>query len=322
MMKIRSHTIDHGAGEAVDQGLSANPKRLPSWLFYDDEGDKLFQAIMRMPEYYVTSCEYEILHNHRDTLLSYFTFFDDAFRLIELGAGDGLKTQLLLEYFAAERIPFEYVPVDVSAHALELISTRMKRIIPDLKLDPREARYEDAIAALKLDERSKVVLFLGANIGNYPRQQALTFMKHLFNHLHADDLVLMGFDLKKDPRIIQRAYDDPNGITEAFNLNLLKRINRELGGDFRIQYFEHYPTYDPVNGEARSYLVSKRKQAVRIDALGKTFLFQAWEPIHTEVSQKYDLPMIEDITARSGFQLVETFFDSKRYFCDVLLRKP
>ena len=320
-MKFTRYTLNTALLNSVDAGLSGNPKSLPSWLLYNEEGDRIFQAIMRMPEYYVTSSEYEILQNHKKSLLNYFTFSGEAFTIVELGSGDGVKTQLLLEYFAAASATFEYVPVDVSAQSLHLLTTRMKRVIPKLKIKARHLHYDEALDSMEEVSGKKIVFFLGANIGNYLRQEALTFMMKVADNLRHDDMALIGFDLKKDPRVVQRAYDDPNGITRAFNLNLLTRINNELGGDFEVYGFDHYATYDPSTGEARSYIISQKKQSVYIDALNKSFLFRQWEPIHTEISQKYDIKMVEDIVSKSGFELIEMFFDSKKYFTDVLVRK-
>jgi L-histidine Nalpha-methyltransferase len=320
-MRFSQYTLDTTILKAVYEGLSKDPKSLPSWMFYDETGNKLFQAIMQMPEYYPTKCEYEILQNYKSSILDYFHYDEDIFQLIELGAGDGIKTQILLEHFVEENVSFRYVPVDVSETVLQQLRTRIKRKLPALEISPRALKYEDAFPVHGNGKMRNVILFLGANIGNYTLDEAHKFLMHLNQHMQNTDLLFIGFDLKKDPRVIQLAYDDPNGITKSFNLNLLRRINHELGADFHLADFSHCPLYDPLTGEAKSYLVSLKKQQVYIDALHRFFSFDAWETIHTEVSQKYSLKMIEALASKSGFEIVQIFSDRRKYFADVLLRK-
>jgi L-histidine N-alpha-methyltransferase len=319
-MRFSRYTLNTTILKAVDEGLTADPKTLPSWMFYDDNGNKLFQAIMHLPEYYPTRSEYEILKNYKENLLNYFTYDQDEFQLIELGAGDGIKTEILLEYFVSQAVHFNYAPVDVSSEILLHLTHRLHRKLPELDVNPQHGKYEDALEKMRSKLR-KVILFLGANIGNYNTDDALSFLKHVSENINSGDLMLIGFDMKKDPRLIQKAYDDTKGITREFNLNLLKRINAELGADFHLDRFEHYPTYDPVTGQAISYLISLGNQEVYIDALNKKFNFKKWETIHTEVSQKYDLTSIQALVSNAGFQIAEMLFDSKKYFCDVLVRK-
>ena len=306
--------------EAVDKGLSGSPKRLPSWLLYDDEGDRLFQQIMMMPEYYPTRCEYDILQHHKEELLQCFREGSASFRLIELGAGDGLKTEILLKHFMAQQVPFAYCPVDISSNALDILSARLKASLPQLNIVPLHKSYDDALSDLHDQNEKKVILFMGANIGNFTIQEAAQFLKKLAIRLHHGDQLMIGFDLKKDPRTILQAYDDPRGITAEFNLNLLRRLNRELGADFDTDHFSHYPYYDPDTGTTKSFLISLINQDVHIEALGKFFHFTAWEPIQTEVSQKYDITTIEKLMSLTGLKVERIFQDARNYFCDVLVR--
>jgi uncharacterized SAM-dependent methyltransferase len=161
-------------------------------------------------------------------------------------------------------------------------------------------------------------LFLGSNVGNFSREQAVAFFRNLRGVMNERDLLFVGFDLQKDPRVILNAYDDAQGITAQFNLNLLARINRELDADFRLQKFSHYAVYRPTECAARSFLVSRERQTVHIKTLDKSFDFKAWEPIFMEISQKYNLEMIEDLAHASGFQTAKNFFDSQNYFADSL----
>ena len=304
----------------VRSGLNTQPKHLSSKYFYDAKGSEIFELIMRMPSYYLTNCEYEILLQYRGDLLEQFAPDGAPFHLIEFGAGDGLKTRLLLEHFLELGANFDYLPIDISGEALRKLELNLQRDYPDLRLQPMEAEYFTALHQLKEETKGerKVVLFLGSNIGNFQPEGAIGFLKHMREELEKGDQLLIGFDLKKEPSVILEAYNDKAGITRAFNLNLLRRINRELGGNFDLEQFDHWETYDPLSGECKSYIVSKRQQSVYIEALDECFEFRAWEPIWTELSQKFDLPMIHELAKASGFVVRESYTDHREYFLDVL----
>lgn len=309
--------MDNSFAKDVKSGLLSSPKSLPSRYFYNEHGDDLFRAIMRMEEYYPTKSEFEILLMNKATLLSIFYKNNDAFQLIEFGAGDGFKTKILLRYFLAKKANFIYIPIDISANVLDILIQTLNRTFPELKVTGIRNDYFTALKKLNLKEKTrKVILFLGSNIGNFNEEEALDFLKQVGGHLSKGDLLLIGFDLKKDPGFILDAYNDRSGITRAFNLNLLKRINDELGGNFDISKFEHYPVYDPLNGEARSYLVSREKQTVNIAAPGISINFEAWEPIHMEISKKYDLPDILQLADKAGFKVCHNMYDCKHYYLD------
>ncbi|HCM76716.1 MAG TPA: L-histidine N(alpha)-methyltransferase [Cytophagales bacterium] len=316
---IQTNTYDPEVLSVVEAGLSKTPKRLPSWLFYDAVGDKIFQAIMRIPEYYLTACELDIFKTHKERILQHIVKSNEAFQLVELGAGDGTKTEVLLDYFVKKKVPFTYVPVDVSQDVLEQLIVRLNKSLPALKIHPENKLYYQALEDLKNDSREKkLILFLGANIGNFNTEEAVGFVKRLAANMNNQDQLLIGFDLKKNPRLIQAAYDDAGGITREFNLNLLGRINREMGGEFDLEQFSHYPYYDPETGVTKSFLVSEQEQEIWIEAMGKSVHFDKWEVIHTEVSQKYDLKMINRLADQAGLQIVDVIYDSKRYFADVI----
>ncbi len=230
----------------IEKGLSSSPKRLPSWLFYDEKGDKIFQAIMRMPEYYLTSSEFEILQTQKHRILKHIVgdnkSNNDAFKLVELGAGDGTKTEVLLNHFISQRIDFTYVPVDVSQAVLTQLVSRLNKSLPGLKIHAECELYSDALENMKNNtSEKKLILFLGANIGNFNKEEAISFVKKFAINMNGPDRLLIGFDLKKDPRHILAAYDDAEGITREFNLNLLGRINREFGGSLIWIYFRIIP---------------------------------------------------------------------------------
>jgi L-histidine N-alpha-methyltransferase len=301
-------------------GLSKHPKHLSSKYFYNDKGDELFQEIMHLPEYYPTRCEYEILNKNKAEFLKIFPH-DNFFQLIDLGAGDGLKTTLLLEYFLEQHADFEFTPIDISQNAIDKLVEKIHHKLPQLKTAGIATDYFEALNRFKEKKNvKKVVLFLGSNIGNFQLKEALVFLHKLHKSLNKGDFLLIGFDLKKDPRIIVSAYDDNKGITAAFNYNLLERMNEELDANFILSQFSHAPSYCPLTGELKSYIVSKCKQAVKIGRLNKTFHFDEWEAILTEYSNKYDLPGIESMAKDSGFEVVKNFLDKRCFFADSLWR--
>ena len=302
-------------------GLSAKPKYLSSKYFYDDEGSRLFQEIMKLPEYYLTGCEMEIFTSQASDIHDALANGDGRFDLIELGAGDGTKTAVLIDHFLARKADITYSPIDISQEALDALTATFTARFPDLRMDARQGDYFKILRSLReMSSRRKVLLFLGSNIGNFDREQAVSFFRSLREAMRNDDLLLIGFDLQKDPHVIAAAYDDGEGVTAKFNLNLLTRINRELGGDFDADKFLHYANYRPNEGSARSFLISREDQTVTIDAVGKSFDFKQWEPVFMEISQKYSMEMIGSLARDSGFDIKQNFFDSHKYYCNSLWR--
>lgn len=305
--------------EDVRTGLSANPKSLSSRYFYDDEGSQLFRRIMDLPEYYLTRAEFEIFSTQTAEIFAAFTNESESFDLIELGAGDGTKTAVLIDYFLRRNIDFTYAPIDISGEALDVLTEKFAADFPDLRIDARVGDYFRILGTLKgASQRRKILLFLGSNIGNFSHAQSIEFFAGLRAAMNAGDLLFVGFDLQKDPRVILKAYDDAAGVTAEFNLNLLQRINRELGADFDLEKFSHYAVYRPDECAARSFLISRERQTVFIEALDESFEFAAWEAIFMEISQKYNQQMIEDLARASGFAVERSFFDSRAYFVDSL----
>ena len=288
--------------------------------FYDDAGSRLFQQIMDLPEYYPTRAEFAIFEEHGAAIAAALRLqAEEPLMLVELGAGDGAKTKLLLRELLHADIDFTYAPVDISAGAMTGLVDALKQEMPTLKVAPVVASYATALTQLRTRPGNRAVLFLGSNIGNFHPTERLDFLRQLAGSLALGDRLLIGFDLQKDPRRIRAAYDDAQGVTAAFNLNLLTRLNRELGADFDLANWQHYTDYNPLNGAVRSYLVSTCAQQVYIAELDKTVDFAAWEVIHTENSYKFTLPQIKELAAEAGFQVVVSFTDSKADFADVVL---
>ncbi len=307
----------------VAEGLTASPKFLNSQYFYDKNGDEIFQEIMKLPGYYLTACEYEILDHYKQKILDLIQAEENQmFDLIEFGAGDGFKTKVLLRHFLGHGANFKYIPVDISKNVLISLESELEGEFPSLTCEPLAGEYFQALRELnKHDTNKKVILFLGSNIGNFSSADTHNFLRQLSGLMTTGDKVIIGFDLKKDPVIIRQAYDDPQGVTKAFNLNLLARINRELGANFDLTSFKHVATYNPENGEAKSYLMSTRKQSVELKKIGELVHFDQWETIFTEVSQKYDLISITGFAESNGFRVVENLFDCKHFYVDSVWEK-
>ncbi len=301
-------------------GLTSPRKSLPSKYFYDDAGSELFNKITELPEYYPTGCELEIIRRHHRDIARYVDY-DQPFNLVELGAGFSEKTLTLLKRFTDMDLDFQYVPIDISEGAMKGLVTSIREHLPDLKINGLVTDYFNGLKWLNnRSKRKNLVLFLGSSVGNFTRPENTLLFRNLWNSLNHDDVILIGFDLKKDIDMLIRAYNDSQGVTSEFNLNLLRRINRELGGNFDVSKFRHFGTYDVFTGAMESYLVSLEKQSVFIEKIGRWFTFEAWEPIHTEYSYKYLIPDIEQLAAETGFEIYEHLFDSKHYFTDSIWR--
>lgn len=306
--------------EEVEEGLSAEKKFISSKYHYDDAGSRIFQEIMAMPEYYLTSCEFEILSLQGKEIYQALQF-EEHFNIIELGAGDGLKTKELLRNLQKIKANFSYIPIDISQKAIDLLVERMKQSLPKLDINPLVGDYFEVMNIVDTHD-PKLLLFLGSNIGNFKNDLALDLIKHINEYLLSGDKLLVGFDLQKNPNVVRDAYDDRLGITRRFNLNLLARINRELEADFDLYQFDFYCHYDPENGEVKSYLVSLIDQEVEIKKIGKFFHFKKDELIWSELSKKYKLGEIEQLGKKAGLNFEKHFIDSKVYFSDSLFSKP
>lgn len=308
--------------EEVYRGLTGFPKHLSSKYFYDTIGDKLFQDIMKMPEYYLTDSEFEILSTHAAEICSLFKSGSETFNLIELGAGDGKKTKVLLKYLSENTIDFTYQPIDISQNVLHFLENSITKELPTVHIETIQGTYFEALKrATKNDNARKVILFLGSNIGNLLHGQAIDFMISVQELMTDDDLFFVGFDQKKNPQTILNAYNDEAGITAAFNKNVLTRINTELEGNFNIDNFLHWEVYDPETGTAKSYLVSKEEQSVQINELGLKVDFKAWETIHTEISQKYDDDIVTWLAEKAGLQIETQYTDSKSQYKNYVFKK-
>lgn len=307
------------AKDIID-GLTAKNKHLSSKYFYDDNGSRIFQEIMKMPEYYLTDSEFEILSLQAQQIVEALNF-DQPFNIIELGAGDGFKTFKLLEYLVDKAIDFNYIPIDISKEAINILTKKLKERLPKLSIQPKVGDYFKILHETSKTDIPSLLLFLGGNIGNYPEDDALNLLQLFNKNMNTNDKLLIGMDLKKNPITIHNAYYDPSGITKRFNLNLLIRINREFDADFKIDDFDFYCHYNPVNGAVKSYIVSLKAQEVHIKKLNTVISFEQNELIWTELSKKYALTEIEALSKQAGFNVKNHFLDCKHYFTDSLWEK-
>lgn len=303
----------------VVEGLSKfAEKALPSKYFYDKKGDELFVQIMGLPEYYLTRAEMEIFRDKTKDILSALQLNkNQKYSIIELGAGDGTKTIHLLKAMLEKEYYFEYLPVDISHNALNGLEVFLKKELPSLVVKPNHSDYFKALENLKQDHTVKIILFLGSNIGNLTDEQATEFIYQLGANIRKGDKIVLGVDLKKTTEIVLPAYNDSQGITAAFNLNLLDRINNELGADFNRHNFIHAPIYDEEVGIAKSYIKSLKKQIVKLG--DHQFHFEENELIHTEVSRKYDDEVIKQILSKTDITWEYKIMDSQSLFADYIL---
>lgn len=319
----------------VRQGLSAMPKTLYPKYFYDELGSQLFDAICLLPEYYLTRAEEEILSRHADTIVRAVKDIapaddggDVKLALIEFGSGSAIKTQRLIE--AALRVQSELTltSIDISVSALERAARVLLQLYPNLNLTALAGDYDAALDFLR-DNRQQparvamhkdtarprtLALFLGSNIGNFQYDEAIAFLRRLRATLRPDDALLLGADLRKDSQILEAAYDDALGVTAAFNLNVLVRINRELAADFNLKNFLHRALYDETEGSVKIYIESKREQTVHLKRLDMKVSFVEGERIHTENSHKYDRATLSAMAQETGFRLAQTWHDSAAQF--------
>jgi len=304
-------------------------KRLPAWLFYDEAGSRLFDEITERPEYYLTRTERAILAHHADAMLARAAGREAAqleslsldgigctrLRIAELGAGSADKTRLLLKAAVAQQGTVIYEPVDVSFTALEEAKDRIEFEIPGVTVMPRVEDYTQGLdfETLAFGER-RLVLYIGSSIGNFEPWEAKRVLTRVRAGLNPGDALLLGVDLKKDEATLLSAYDDAAGVTADFNLNMLARLNRELGAEFQLDAFEHRAVWNARESRMEMHLESRVAQRVRIDALNSEVEFAEGERIHTENSYKYQPGQAEYLMASAGFEPVESWTDERGWF--------
>jgi L-histidine N-alpha-methyltransferase len=281
----------------VRQGLTRTPKQLSPKYFYDERGSELFEEITQLPEYYLTRAERSLLEQRIAEIVRDVR----PCSLVELGAGSATKTRIIVDEMRSSGCAECYVPVDVSKDFLEATALQLRADYPDVEIKPVVSDITEPFELPRLASPT-LVAFLGSTIGNFPREQAVRLLSHIAGEMAPADRFLLGADLIKDPGVINRAYNDSRGVTASFNLNILERLNRELGANFPIGEYEHRAFYSSDNHRVEMHLIAQKPHKVVIPEIGE-ITFEKGESIRTELSYKYDRPMLEDILTAAGLRL-------------------
>ena len=308
--KLQLLTND-GIALEVHHGLTAEPKHLPSKLFYDEPGSQLFEQITELPEYYLTRTERSIFEANAAEILREA---GPLLTLIELGAGTASKTFILIEELLRQQSRSLFYPIDVSASALDEAVRQLGKQFPSLRVNPVVADYTGGVPALCRIMGRKLVLYIGSSIGNFELPHAVRILRRIRQTLRPGDALLLGADYVKSPKILLPAYDDAKGVTAMFNKNILTRLNRELDGDFNVDAWRHVALWNRRCSRMEIYLESLLEQTAFLSAIDLDLHFRAGERIHTENSYKYTDAMIESILQEGGFTLERTWCDRQKWF--------
>ncbi|MFI5385959.1 MAG: L-histidine N(alpha)-methyltransferase [Fimbriimonadales bacterium] len=303
---------------AAQIGLSRPQKEIPSRFFYDIAGSRLFERITRLPEYYLTRCEAEILERYPGEII------DAAGRdlqIVEFGSGSSEKTRLLLRAAVERQDEVEYVPIDISTEFLRVSSEELLDEVDRLRVTALDGDYLDALVALPAHEGSRLLLFLGSSIGNFEPPEAISFLTRVCEVMRPEDRLLVGVDIEKAREIIEPAYNDAEGVTELFNKNMLARINHELCGHFDPSLFEHRAPWIEEKSRIEMRLVSRLDQEVAIDGLDRIFAFREGEYIHTENSHKWSPSAFASMCSDARLSICRTWHDGKGWFSLNLLER-
>ena len=304
--------------QELSHSIRQKQKAINPKFFYDQKGSKLFEKICKTPEYYLTRSEISILNNLDGKLQHHLR---GNFRLVELGSGSSQKTRILIDILTKLQEHIEYFPIDVS-NILKSSSMTLQSDYKKLHITGIIDNYESGLEFIKnYDSMKNLIVFLGSSFGNFEPESGIAFLRKINSLMNDDDLFLIGLDLVKNKNILRSAYDDSQGITSQFNLNILSRINSELGGNFDERKFTHHIVYDESEQKIEMYLRSLVKQTVEIPNAGLTLEIDENELIHTENSYKYTIPQIEQMFTTSGFLIRDMWYDEKEYFISVLLSK-
>jgi len=304
--------------EEICKSLQEPKKSISPKFFYDENGSKIFDEICSLPEYYPYNSETEILQTLEKKLLPYLS---NEFHLVELGSGSSVKTRLLIDILFKSQKHLQYFPIDIS----EILDQSAKNLCadyPNLTVTGVVDTFENGLDFIEhYDDKPNLITFLGSSFGNFNHNEGMKFLQKINNLMKSDDLFLIGLDLKKDQNVLHSAYNDSQKTTAKFNLNVLKRINDELGADFNLENFEHHAIYDEEKGRIEMYLRSLSEQSITIPKSDLSVTFSKDELIHTENSHKFSIHQINSFLKESNFEKLEIWFDSKNYYSLVLAKK-
>lgn len=298
-------------GQDVIAGLSQNPKTLPPHYFYDDRGSQLFEQICQLPEYYPTRTEAAILQQFAGAI----AHLTGPCEIVELGSGSSAKTRLLLDVYSELSYPLYYLPNDVSASILEISTQTLLKDYPYLHIRGLIGSYELALQSLTPTQLpARLICFLGSTLGNFSPQESDTFFMQITAALQTGDYFLLGVDLQKPRSILEAAYNDSQGVTAAFNLNVLRHLNRRFQGNFDPTQFSHWAFYNEAEQQIEMHLRSLRSQTVNLQALDLTVELTSGETIRTEISRKFNLEVMQQSLQARGLQPLQTWTDPKHWF--------
>lgn len=304
--------------DEISNSLRSNQKSINPKFFYNEKGSHLFEKICTLPEYYLTNAEISIL-NQLDNKIS--SHLDGDFRLVELGSGSSTKTRILIQILESLQTYVEYIPIDIS-RILKTSSRILQSDFKRLNITGIIDEYESGLKFLKYyDTKKNLIIFLGSSFGNFDLEDGSKFLSKINSAMKKDDLFLIGLDLVKDKKILECAYNDSEGITAQFNLNILSRINSELGGNFDLQKFRHHAVYNEDQNKIEMYLRSIDRQIINIPQADLTLNLEKDELIHTENSQKFTISNIKQMSEKAGFEIKDMWYDEKQYFAMILLSK-
>ena len=327
LIKAFQHNPQQSLKDAVAEGFIKTPKSIPAIFFYDTAGSQFFEQICKLPEYYPTRTEHRILTDNARAIISIVV---GETELVELGSGSSSKTRILIDAILANQNHLHYLPTDISTDFLLESSIALKNEYERLSITAIAAEHSDALRLLPEGQRfsacrrgsqSRLFLFLGSNIGNSEPEEAISFIGRIRRRMRVEDRLLIGFDLVKDRQVLFDAYNDKAGVTAAFNKNLLERINRELGGDFNLNLFDHYAPFVEEHSRIEMRLISQNAQQVYVERLGQRFDFEEGEYIHTENSYKYTLEGFGSLCEAAGMRMQEYWLDEHGWFAVGLFRK-
>jgi dimethylhistidine N-methyltransferase len=301
--------------DEVWRGLQKRPRSLEPWMLYDAEGSRLFECITTLPEYYPTRTERDLLASYAEAIVTAAgSDYSRPLRLLELGAGTAAKTGILLKAATRLRNEVTYFPVDVSSDALDAACDSIGSLLPDVYLQPMVANYVTHPPNLERFRGNTLAMYIGSSIGNFSPEEARTILRNLRSELRAGDALLLGTDMVKDVATLVRAYDDRDGVTAAFNLNILHRLNRELGANFDTSCFRHRARWNRRESRIEMHLESTRNQCVDIPAAELTIQFAASETIHTESSYKFTQKTLGALLDDAGFTIKQTWTDPRQWY--------
>jgi dimethylhistidine N-methyltransferase len=306
-----NNNITEDDGQDVIEGLTKNPKSLPAKYFYDHCGSELFEAICQLPEYYPTRTEASILQQYAGEIAAY----TGACELIELGSGSSSKTRLLLDAYYQKNQFCRYVPVDVSETILKDSAVQLQKEYPNLPIQGLIGTYEQALAYCQnTSYNTRMIFFLGSSIGNFSPSECDDFLEQIATVLQVGDYFLLGVDLQKSPAVLAAAYNDSQGVTAAFNLNILSHLNWRFQADFNLDLFSHRAIYNQDKSQIEMYLICQKTHCVHLKKLDLTVDFQAGESLLTEISRKFNLETMQKDLELKGLKPIKIFTDSQNLF--------